>query len=151
MVLKKAKDKVDKRDKKKNGDEVKEEEAENDKALEQRRFDAAEAKKKKARLVVRNLSFKASEAQVKEHFSAVGEVTEVKILVKPDGKRVGCGFVQFSSVPEAAEAIKKLNRSDLVGRTIAVDWAVAKGLYQKNEEVCSHFFLNVLLLDKLKC
>ena len=43
---------------------------------------------------------------------------------------MGCAFVQFGTVAEAALAIKKLNRSSILDRPIAVDWAVAKAKFQ---------------------
>ena len=103
-------------------------------SIEQARFDQAAAKAKKARLIIRNLSFKAEEEDVRGHFSAIGEVKEVKILQKPDGKRVGCAFINFSTIAEAAKAIKKLNKSAIKGRPVAVDWALPKEEFQKGQK-----------------
>ena len=82
----------------------------------QKEFDRAAAKAKKARLIVRNLSFKAKPDSFKEHFTSCGEVVDVNILKKPDGKMVGCGFVQFKTIAEASDAIKKLNGKPYLGR-----------------------------------
>ena len=98
----------------------------------QREFDKKAAKAKKARLIVRNLSFKATDESLKQHFETEGtklekrHVVDVNILKKPDGKMVGCGFIQFQTVAEAADAIKNLNGKPYLKRPIAVDWAVAK-------------------------
>ncbi|XP_012255733.2 RNA-binding protein 28 [Athalia rosae] len=81
---------------------------------------------KRARLIVRNLSFNITDEILKEHFSPFGNVEEVKILTRPDGKLVGCGFVQFSLVQSAAKAIHNLNLKPLLGRPAIVDWAVPK-------------------------
>lgn len=107
---------------------------EHKKVIKQARHDHDMAKAKKARLIVRNLPFKAEEADLKKHFEKCGEVKEVKILLRPDGRRVGCGFVQFAIVSNAAKAIKKLNRSQMMGRTVAVDWAVAKDKFQEGQK-----------------
>ena len=104
------------------------------KSVEQARFDQAAAKAKKARLIIRNLSFKAEEEDVRGHFSDIGDVREVKILQKPDGKRVGCAFIQFSTISEASKAIKKLNKSAIKGRPVAVDWALPKEEFQKGQK-----------------
>ena len=104
------------------------------KSIEQARFDQAAAKAKKARLIIRNLSFKAEEEDVRGHFSKIGDVREVKILQKPDGKRVGCAFIQFSTISEASKAIKKLNKSAIKGRPVAVDWALPKEEFQKGQK-----------------
>ena len=108
--------------------------AEKKRSVEQARFDQAAAKAKKARLIIRNLSFKAEEEDVRTHFSTIGEVKEVKILQKPDGKRVGCAFINFSTIAEASKAIKKLNKSAIKGRPVAVDWAIPKEEFQKGQK-----------------
>ncbi|XP_040199149.1 RNA-binding protein 28 [Rana temporaria] len=102
---------------------------------------------KKARLIIRNLSFKCSEDDLKKHFSAFGTVLEVNIPKKPDGKMRGFAFVQLKNMLEASKAIKGTNMKNIKDRTVAVDWAVAKDKYtatqgatasetKKNTEVC---------------
>ncbi|XP_068623036.1 RNA-binding protein 28 [Battus philenor] len=92
---------------------------------------------KNARLIVRNISFKATEEALKEHFSSYGTVEEVKLLRKPDGKLVGSGFVHFTHVPMANKAIAATNKKPFMGRPISVSWAVPKHKYvnQDGQEV----------------
>ncbi|KAG0721214.1 RNA-binding protein 28 [Chionoecetes opilio] len=78
------------------------------------------------RIIIRNLSFKADEKAIGDHFSWYGEVSEVSILRKSNGKMVGCAFVQYSTRQEALNAIKECNMKPLLGRPIAVDLAVPK-------------------------
>ncbi|XP_050355482.1 RNA-binding protein 28 [Nymphalis io] len=87
---------------------------------------------RRARLIVRNISFKATEESLKEHFDPYGVVQEVKLLKKPDGKLVGCAFVHFKNVPMATEAILKTNMKPFLGRPISVDWAIAKDKYMQH-------------------
>ncbi|XP_046748150.1 RNA-binding protein 28 [Diprion similis] len=89
---------------------------------------------KRARIIVRNLSFNITDDSLKEHFAPFGNVEEVKILTRPDGKLVGCGFVQYSNVQSAAKAIHHLNLKPLLGRPIVVDWAVPKTKFGKANE-----------------
>lgn len=84
---------------------------------------------KKARLIIRNLSFKCSEEDLKKHFSTFGSVMEVNIPKKQDGKMRGFAFVQFKNMLEASKALKGTNMKSIMGRTVAVDWAVAKDKY----------------------
>ncbi|XP_072258045.1 RNA-binding protein 28 [Pyxicephalus adspersus] len=84
---------------------------------------------KKARLIIRNLSFKCSEEDLKKHFSAFGTVLEVNIPKKPDGKMRGFAFVQLKNMLEASKALKGTNMKNIKDRTVAVDWAVAKDKY----------------------
>lgn len=88
--------------------------------------------KRRARIIVRNLSFKSTEDKLKKHFEQYGPVVEVKILKKPDGKLVGCGFVQFKVVQHAAKAIYHLTGKPFLGRDIVCDWALGKNTYVKN-------------------
>ncbi|CAH0397060.1 unnamed protein product [Chilo suppressalis] len=85
-----------------------------------------------ARLVVRNVSFKASEESLKEHFQSYGEIIEVKLLKKPDGKLVGCAFIHFKNVPMAKKALLNTNMKPFLGRPISVDWAVPKNKYMQH-------------------
>lgn len=85
---------------------------------------------KKARLIIRNLSFKCSEDDLKSVFTHYGTVLEVNIPRKPDGKMRGFAFIQFKNLLEAGKALKGANMKEIKGRTVAVDWAVAKDKYK---------------------
>jgi nucleolar protein 4 len=92
---------------------------------------------KKSRLIVRNLSFKCTEAILMEFFSLHGKVTEVNIPCSMKGKRKrkqGFAFVQFLDVFSAAKARQELNLKEILGRPIAVDWALSKEEYEKAEQ-----------------
>ncbi|XP_023719481.1 RNA-binding protein 28 isoform X2 [Cryptotermes secundus] len=88
---------------------------------------------KKGRLIVRNLPFKVTESVLHKHFEKYGEITEVNLLHKGDGKLVGCGFIQFAKKNSAAKAILSCSGKPLLGRTIIVDWAVPKSVFTTNE------------------
>ena len=90
--------------------------------------------KNKARLVIRNLSFKADDVSLKDHFSKFGPVVDVNILKKGDGKMVGCAFVEFKKIEFANAAIKGANGSKFLNRPIAVDWAVPKEVFASKKE-----------------
>jgi len=89
--------------------------------------------KNKARLIIRNLSFKSDDNSLKKFFSPHGPVVDVNILKKTDGRMVGCAFVEFKKVEDAGAAIKAANASQFLGRTIAVDWAVPKEVFKENK------------------
>lgn len=40
----------------------------------------------------------------------------MNLLKKRDGKLVGCAFVQFATVPQAAKALRELNLKELLGK-----------------------------------
>ncbi|XP_061679343.1 RNA-binding protein 28 [Syngnathoides biaculeatus] len=83
----------------------------------------------KARLIIRNLSFKCSEKDLMEVFGKFGEVLEAKIPLKPDGKMRGFAFVQFKNMSGAAKGLQAMNLKEIKGRQVAVDWAVPKDKY----------------------
>nr|CAD7199207.1 unnamed protein product [Timema douglasi] len=86
---------------------------------------------KRGRLIV-------TETNLKEHFSKFGDITEVKLLRKADGKLVGCGFIQFTWKQNAAKAILGTSGKPFLGRMIVVDWALPKNVFEsktKDSEV----------------
>ncbi|KAM9292492.1 LOW QUALITY PROTEIN: RNA-binding protein 28 [Morus bassanus] len=92
------------------------------------------AASRKARLIVRNLSFKCSEDDLRSLFSPFGTVLEVNIPRKQDGKMRGFAFVQLGNVLQAAKAIRGMNMKEIKGRPVAVDWAVPKDKYRATQE-----------------
>ena len=86
---------------------------------------------KLCRLIVRNLSFKSDEAALRTLFETQGTVTEVHVPMRPNGKHPGFGFVQMATRDGAAAAIKTLNETLLLGRTMAVDSALSKDEYSR--------------------
>lgn len=72
--------------------------------------------KRKARLIIRNISFKSTEESLREHFAPYGDIIEVKLLKKPDGKLIGCAFVQYKNVPMAKKALLNTNMKPFLGK-----------------------------------
>lgn len=102
------------------------------KSAEERKQEKENRQKRRGRIIVRNISYKSTEAKLREHFSTFGTVQEVNVLKRSDGKLVGCAFVQFEKVNEAAKAILKSNGKDFLGRNVLCDWAVNKDQYSKH-------------------
>lgn len=89
---------------------------------------------RRGRIIIRNLPFKSTEDKLRKHFEEFGPISEVKLLKRPDGKLVGCGFIQYEVVQNAAKAIHHRSGKEFLGRTIICDWAIGKNTYQKNIE-----------------
>ena len=62
-------------------------------------------KDKNARLIVRNLSFKISHADLLQQLSKFGNVEELHIATNEKGLRKGFAFVQYSSTSEAQQVL----------------------------------------------
>ncbi|KAG0172651.1 RNA recognition motif-containing protein [Apophysomyces sp. BC1034] len=88
-----------------------------------------------ARLIVRNLPWKYREADLKKLFEKHGKVLEVQLPRKYTGGPLrGFAFIQFEKVKQAEKAVEALNATEHAGRTIAVDWSLAKERFTKLEE-----------------
>jgi RNA recognition motif-containing protein len=80
------------------------------------------------RIYVGNLPYNVSESELKEMFSAYGEVTSATLVMdKFSGQSKGFGFVEMSNNSEADAAIKGLNESSVKGRSIKVNQAKPRG------------------------
>ena len=80
-----------------------------------------------ARLFVGNLTFTASEDDLRNLFGPSGTIVDAKIVTdRETGRSRGFGFVEMSSNSEAEQAIAKLNGSDVGGRQINVSEAKAR-------------------------
>ena len=76
------------------------------------------------RLYVGNLSYSATDDQLKEMFSGAGEVVSANIIVdKMSGRSKGFGFVEMTTDEEAAKAVEMFNGKDMGGRNITVNEA----------------------------
>ncbi len=75
-------------------------------------------------IFVGNLSYQASEADVRSAFERFGRVTSVRMVAdQMTGRSRGFAFVTMSQFEDAEEAIARLNGSSLAGRTIVVNEA----------------------------
>ncbi|XP_053679025.1 RNA-binding protein 28 [Anopheles nili] len=81
---------------------------------------------RQCRIIVRNLSYKITDQKLRSEFKQYGELEEVNILKRPDGKLVGCAFLQFSNKEESDQAIEKMNNQMFMGRKIQVHYALDK-------------------------
>jgi len=76
------------------------------------------------RLYVGNISFKATEDDVRDLFSQSGEVVSVKLIKDAaTGRLRGFGFVEMASKEEAQKAISVLNGNNFMDRSIVVNEA----------------------------
>ena len=79
------------------------------------------------RLFVGNLPYDATEDEIRQHFSTVGNLSYVSIpLDRETGKKRGFAFVEFADSQQAQEAIRQFNNQPFKGRPLAVNEARAK-------------------------
>ncbi len=75
-------------------------------------------------IYVGNLSFRATEDDIRQAFGAYGEVASVNIIVdRETGRSRGFAFVEMPNPDEAAAAVEALHQQEVVGRRITVNEA----------------------------
>jgi len=78
-------------------------------------------------LFVGNLPFTATEDELRDMFSAFGEVQQVRIMTDRDtGKSRGFAFVEMADDDASAKAITDLNGKELGGRALTINEARPK-------------------------
>ena len=76
------------------------------------------------KIYVGNISFNATEDDVRTLFSAYGEIDSVKLVTEPGtGRARGFGFVEMPSADEARRAIEALNNKSFMERSLSVSEA----------------------------
>lgn len=83
-----------------------------------------EKEEEKMNIYVGNLSYNATEDDLKQEFEAFGKVSSVSLIKdKYSGQSKGFGFVEMPEQAEALAAISGLNGKELKGRTLNVNEA----------------------------
>jgi RNA recognition motif-containing protein len=75
-------------------------------------------------IYVGNLSYDATEEDIRQAFVEYGEVSSVNIIKdRETGRSRGFAFVEMPDSQEAKEAIKAINLTELAGRRVTVNEA----------------------------
>lgn len=73
---------------------------------------------------VGNISYEGTEEELRELFSQVGPIANLRLVVDRDtGKRKGFGFIEFFDQESALSAVRNLNEIDFHGRPLRVNIA----------------------------
>jgi RNA recognition motif-containing protein len=76
------------------------------------------------KIYVGNISYEATEKDLRHAFETIGQVTSVNIIRdKFSGRSKGFGFVEMPNKTEAESAITNLNGKELQGRALNVNEA----------------------------
>ncbi|NUQ62275.1 MAG: RNA-binding protein [Pirellulales bacterium] len=78
-------------------------------------------------IYVGNLSFDATEEDIRAAFAQFGAVASVNVIMdRETGKSRGFAFVEMPDSGQAKEAIEKVNLSEIAGRRVTVNEARPK-------------------------
>jgi multiple RNA-binding domain-containing protein 1 len=91
-----------------------------------------------SRLIVKNLPAKLSDAAFRKHFARKGQVTDAKIVRKPDGSSRKFGFIGYANSEDASAALTFFHRTYLFTSRIVVETAVAYGSTDLNRPWSRH-------------
>ena len=89
------------------------------------------AKPKNWRVIVRNLAFRATDAEIREACSEAGFVWDLTVPRDFHGKPKGFAFAAYCRKAHAEAAVKKVNGKTIAGRPVAVDLALSKRSYEE--------------------
>jgi RNA recognition motif-containing protein len=79
------------------------------------------------RLFVGNLAYDTTEAELREHFAAVGPLSYIYLPTdRETGKPRGFAFIEFSERADAEEAMRRLNHQEFKGRQLTINEARAR-------------------------
>jgi len=75
-------------------------------------------------IYVGNLSYRATEEQLREAFGQYGQVSQVSIIMdRETGRSRGFAFVEMPNSQEAQSAIENLNQQEVAGRRVTINEA----------------------------
>jgi len=79
--------------------------------------------KMSTKILVKNMPFEATSKDLRELFSAYGQVKKVRVPKKFDGSNRGFAFIDFLTKQEAKTAMETLFNTHLFGRRLILQWA----------------------------
>ncbi len=75
-------------------------------------------------IYVGNISYQATEEDLKQAFAAYGDVDSARIITdRETGRSKGFGFVEMANDEQAKAAIEGLNGTEIAGRSVTVNEA----------------------------
>ena len=78
-------------------------------------------------IYVGNLSYQATDEDLRSAFSAFGQVTAARVISdRESGRSRGFGFVEMASAEEGRKAIDGMNNQPIAGRPVRVNEAKAR-------------------------
>ncbi|GAA5825965.1 hypothetical protein JCM3770_001184, partial [Rhodotorula araucariae] len=86
---------------------------------------AVRAKETSTKLLVKNVPFEATRADLRQLFGTYGQLKSVRLPRKMDNKTRGFAFLEFATRRDAEAAFAALEHTHLLGRHLVLQWAGA--------------------------
>jgi len=85
--------------------------------------DIALGNRKTAKMIVKNVPFEATKADIRALFQGYGQLKSLRLPTKFDRRTRGFAFLEFVSRKEAENAMAALKHTHLLGRHLVLEWA----------------------------
>jgi len=83
-------------------------------------------------VILRNLPFDLKENHLRPHFAKFGNILSIDIpLNNTNNLNRGFVFIEYESKADAQKAIDAMNGQKFKGRTVALEFSLPKGKYEK--------------------
>ncbi|KAJ1673313.1 Multiple RNA-binding domain-containing protein 1 [Spiromyces aspiralis] len=79
-------------------------------------------KAKGTKLVVKNVAFEATKADLRDLFSSFGQIKSIRLPKKFSGGHRGFAFVEFLTPQVALQVKEQMKDTHLYGRHLVIDW-----------------------------
>jgi RNA recognition motif-containing protein len=86
------------------------------------------------KVFVGNLPFSVTPDEIAEAFGEIGEVTNVNIITRRNGKSLGYGFVEFARPEDADKAVSKPQQIEISGRILNIEQARPRNQGNNNRQ-----------------
>eukprot|EP00889_Picochlorum_renovo_P007719 jgi/Picre1/34749/NNA_002215.t1 len=107
---------------------------------EQAKNAAPDTKAASSKVLIRNVAFEATRADLVNLFTPFGEVKSCRLPRKFDGNHRGFAFLEFASKQEAKAAVAAVAGSHLYGRRLVIEWAEEEDSIEQMREKTSRKF-----------
>ncbi|KAL8381408.1 hypothetical protein RB595_005602 [Gaeumannomyces hyphopodioides] len=105
-----------------------------DAAEERRRDDKAKKLTgQRTKIIIKNLPFEATRADVRALFGTYGQLRAVRVPKNFDNKTRGFAFAEFTTPKEAENALNALGSTHLLGRKLVLEFAEAEAVDAEEE------------------
>lgn len=84
-------------------------------------------------ILVKNVAFEATKAEIRELFATFGQLKSVRVPKKMDGRARGFAFVDFITKQEAKNAFQSLQDTHLYGRHLVLEFVQNSTASQQNQ------------------
>ncbi|KAF0457449.1 RNA-binding domain-containing protein [Gigaspora margarita] len=101
-------------------------------------------KKDSTKIIVKNVAFETTKKELKELFSAYGQIKTLRLPKKFDGTSRGFAFIEFLTKRDARNVMEQLQNTHLLGRHLVLEYADdEKNIEELREKIGKEFIADI--------